>query len=60
MLHAGIYGACWYLRCMHMHAGIYNACWYLQWMQVYLRCMLVFVLYAAGIYAACWYQAFIV
>ena len=52
-LHAGIYAACWYLRCMH--AGIYNACWYLGWMLVYLRCMLLFTLHAGVCAVCCWY-----
>ena len=63
-MHAGIYDACWYLRCMlvfTMHAGIYDACWYLATMHAgiydacwYLRCMLIFALHA-GIYDGCWY-----
>ena len=49
-LHAGIYDACWYLRCMlvfTIHVDICAACWYLRW-------MLVFALHA-GIYDGCWY-----
>ena len=69
MVFAGIYAACWYLRCMlvfAMHVGIYDPCWYLRSMLVfamhagiydacwYLRSMLVFALHD-GIYAACWH-----
>ena len=53
MIHAVIYGSCWYLRRMLVftaHAGIYDACWY-------LRFMLVFMMVHAGIYDACWQLA---